>query len=140
MLEQARAKQLYAELREADIVTELTGEASQQRWPLIVAADVLCYFGALEAVLAAVHSRLEPGGWFLFSTEVLLPDHDGTVPGNGSRALHRQGRYAHSEDYLYEATLTAGFRVIRTDRHSARREAGGDVLGVLLAAERGDDD
>jgi len=139
MLERAKAKQIYAELREADILTELARD-SLQRWPLIIAADVLCYFGALETVLAAVHSRLEPGGWFLFSTEQLLPDHNGMVPGNGSWALHRMGRYAHSQDYIHEAACAAGFRVIRTDRHSSRREAGADVPGVLLAVERLADD
>jgi predicted TPR repeat methyltransferase len=36
-------------------------------WKLIVAADVLVYFGALSEVFAAVHSRLEPGGWFVFT-------------------------------------------------------------------------
>jgi len=97
---------------------------------------VLCYFGALEEVLAAVHTRLEPGGWFLFSNEELLPDHDGAIPGNGSWALHRQGRYAHAPDYVHEAACAAGFRVIRTDRHTIRREAGADVPGVLLVVER----
>jgi predicted TPR repeat methyltransferase len=135
MLEQARVKQLYAELREADILTELTRDNSE-RWPLIIAADVLCYFGALEAILGAVHARLEPGGWFLFSTEELHPDHDGAIPGDGSWALHRQGRYAHSYGYVHETACAAGFRVIRADRYSARREAGGDVPGILLAVER----
>ena len=139
MLDQAQAKQLYGELREADIVTEL-GRECAERWPLIIAADLLCYFGALETVLAAVHDRLEPGGWFVFSTEELRPDHDGTVPGNGSWALHRQGRYAHSRDYVHETACAAGFRVLRTDRHSIRREAGGDVPGVLLTVERLADD
>jgi predicted TPR repeat methyltransferase len=135
MLEQACAKQLYAELREADILTELAAETTE-RWAVIIATDVLCYFGALEIILAAVHDRLEPGGWFLFSTEQLLPDQYGTVPGNGSWASHRQGRYVHSQDYVYETACAAGFRVLRTDRHSTRREAGGNVAGVLLAVER----
>jgi predicted TPR repeat methyltransferase len=135
MLDQARAKNIYAELREADILTALT-EPSANRWPLIIAADVLCYFGGLEEILAAAHARLEPGGWFLFSTEELLPDHDGTVPGNGSWALHRLGRYAHAPDYVHEAACAAGFRVVLTDRHAIRREAGADVAGVLIAAER----
>jgi predicted TPR repeat methyltransferase len=135
MLDQARAKRLYAELREAEILADL-GRESAERWPLIIAADVLCYFGALETVLAAVHGRLQSGGWFVFSTEELLPDHDGIMPGNGSWAPHRQGRYAHSLNYVHEAAWTAGFRVLRTDRHSTRREAGSDVLGVLFVVER----
>jgi predicted TPR repeat methyltransferase/thioredoxin-like negative regulator of GroEL len=138
MLAHARAKQLYAELREADIVTDLAERP--QRWPLIVAADVLCYFGALEEILAIVHQRLEANGWFVFSVEAMLPDHDGIVPGNGNWALHRQGRYTHAEHYVYEAVCAAGFRVSRIDRPIVRQEAGIDVPGLLLAVERFRDD
>jgi predicted TPR repeat methyltransferase len=134
MLAHARVKRLYAELREADVIADLA--ACEQRWPLIVAADVLCYFGALEELLAAVHRRLEPGGWFVFSVEEILPDHDGVIPGNGDWALQRQGRYVHAEHYVYEAACAAGFRVLRIDRPVIRQEAGADVPGLLLAVER----
>jgi predicted TPR repeat methyltransferase len=135
MLDQARAKRLYAELREADILTALR-TATTERWPLIVAADVLVYFGALEDLFAAVHDRLEPGGWFIFSIEHLLPDHDGILPGNGSWALHRLGRYAHTPDYIDETVINAGFRVVRMDRQPMRQEAGLGVPGMLIAVER----
>ena len=134
MLAHARVKRLYTELREGDIIADLA--THQACWPLIVAADVLCYFGALEELLAIVHSRLEPGGWFVFSVEEILPDHDGVVPGNGNWALQRQGRYAHAEHYIYEAVCAAGFRVLRIDRPVVRQEAGTDVPGLLLAIER----
>jgi predicted TPR repeat methyltransferase len=134
MLAHARVKRLYAELREADIIADLT--AHEQQWPLIIAADVLCYFGALEDLLAIVHQRLQPGGWFVFSVEQVLPDHDGIVPGNGKWALQRQGRYAHAEEYVYEAVCAAGFRVLRIDRPIVRQEAGADVPGLLFAIER----
>jgi predicted TPR repeat methyltransferase/thioredoxin-like negative regulator of GroEL len=134
MLAHARAKHIYADLREADIIADL--RTHDQHWPLIVAADVLCYMGALEDLLALVHQRLEPGGWFVFSVERILPDHDGVIPGNGNWALHRQGRYAHAEHYVYEAVCAAGFRVLRMDRPVIRQEAGIDVPGLLLAVER----
>ncbi len=134
MLEQARVKHLYKELWEGDIVAEL--KSRRQQWPLIVAADVIVYFGALEELFAAVHDSLPPGGWFVFSTEELLPDADGIVPGNGDYALGRQGRYAHASHYVYEAAHDAGFRVLRFDRPPVRREAGADVPGLLLTLER----
>jgi predicted TPR repeat methyltransferase len=134
MLAHAKAKHLYAELREAEIVADLA--AHPQRWPLVVAADVLCYFGPLEDLLTLVHQRLEPGGWFVFSVEQMLPDHDGTIPGNGNWALQRQGRYAHAEHYIYEAACEAGFRILRVDRPVVRQEAGTDVPGLLFAIER----
>lgn len=134
MLDHARVKRLYAELREADIVADLLGQS--QRWPLIVAADTVCYFGALEPLLGAVHQRLEVGGWFIFSAEEILPDHDGIMPGNGGWAAGRQGRYAHAPHYLDEAARCAGFRVLRIDRPPIRQEAGIDVPGLLLTLER----
>jgi predicted TPR repeat methyltransferase/thioredoxin-like negative regulator of GroEL len=134
MLDHARVKRIYTELREGDIIADLT--THQRCWPLIIAADVLCYFGALEELLAAVHDRLEPGGWFVFSVEQILADHDGVVPGNGNWALQRQGRYAHAESYLYEVVRAAGFRVLRIDRPVVRQEAGAAVPGLLLAIER----
>jgi predicted TPR repeat methyltransferase len=134
MLSHARAKRLYTELCEADILTYLAG--SQQRWPLILAADVLIYFGALEELLARVHDALEPGGWFVFSVEEVLADHDGVMPGNGSWALQRRGRYAHSPDYVYEAACAAGFRVVRMNRPVVRHEVGEAVPGLLLTLER----
>ncbi len=139
MLGHAREKQLYAELRQADIVADLTEH--ELLWPLITAGDVLCYFGALDALLALVHARLLSGGWFVFSVEELLPDHDGVVPGNGQWALQRLGRFAHAADYVHEAAITAGFRVLGLQRLTARQEAGIAVPGLLLTLERpGHDD
>lgn len=134
MLEQAAAKSLYAELREADLMTALSNET--ESWPLILAADVLCYFGALERVLAAVFARLDPGGWFIFSAEELLPHRDGTVPGNGQWALLRQGRYVHGQDYLTDQAAAAGLRIGRLDHEAVRCEGGAPVAGFLMVLER----
>ena len=133
MLDHARAKQLYTELRQGDILTDM--ETHPDRWPLIIAAEVLCYFGPLEDTLARVHESLEPGGWFIFSVEELLPDHDGVVSGNGNWMLQR-GRYAHAAAYVCETACAAGFRVVRTDRLVVRQEAGINVAALLLTLER----
>jgi predicted TPR repeat methyltransferase len=108
---------------------------------LILAADVLCYFGALEELFGLAHARLAPGGWFIFSAEELLPDYDGVVPGNGRWALQRMGRYAHASDYVHEAAIAAGFRILRSDRPVIRQEGGAPVPGIMLTVERlGHDD
>jgi predicted TPR repeat methyltransferase len=135
MLRAAAAKQLYAELREADVMAVLAQDYEQ--WKLILAADVLCYFGALEDVFAGMHARLVPGGWLVASTEELLPDADGVVPGDGDWALQRQGRYAHTFDYVRRTALDAGFTLRRLDREAVRHEASAPVAGLLLVLERG---
>ena len=127
MLAQARLKGLYADLRQGDIMAELTA-AEPRRWPLILAADVLVYFGALEMLFAAVRSRLETGGWFVFSVEDL-------GPVDGQWHLHRRGRYAHSPAYIRQALENGGFHMLRCDRQPIRREAAEPVAGLLIVAE-----
>ncbi len=134
MLAEAAAKGLYADLHEADLMRFLADDAN--RWPLVLAADVLCYFGALDELFAAVHARLEPGGWFVLSVEELLPHHDGTIPGNGEWALLRQGRYAHSRDYIVRVATEAGLRINRLDQEAVRYEADAPVAGFLAVLER----
>jgi predicted TPR repeat methyltransferase len=134
MLAHASAKQLYAELREADLMQLLAEDKT--RWKLIVAADVFVYFGALSEMLAAIHSRLAPGGWFVFTVEELLPDHEGTVPGNGDWALGRMGRYAHCMSYVANTVREAGFAVQTLERQAVRQEADAPVAGIFVVLER----
>jgi len=137
MLDQARIKQVYADLVEADLMTALGGPLIPQAdWPLIIAADVLCYFGALDDVIPTIRTRLEPGGWFVCSLERLLPDHDGIVPGNGDWALLRQGRYAHDADYARRIALDSGFVIRHFAPEVVRYEAGVPVDGILMVLER----
>jgi predicted TPR repeat methyltransferase len=138
MLAHASAKQLYAESREADLQQMLAED--ETRWKLIVAADVFVYFGALTEVLASVHARLEPGGWFVFSVEELLPDSDGTVHGNAGWALERMGRYVHSMSYVASAVREAGFAVRTLERQVVRYEADAPVAGIFAVLERGPHD
>ncbi|MSP02618.1 MAG: methyltransferase domain-containing protein [Acetobacteraceae bacterium] len=134
MLEEARAKGLYAELREARLPAALREDTAS--WNLILAADLLCYFGSLEEMFSAVRARLAPGGRFILSVEELLPDHDGNVAGNGDWALGRQGRYSHEPSYLVNSAETAGFRCLSLDHETLRFEAGGPVAGLLAVLER----
>jgi predicted TPR repeat methyltransferase len=145
MLAQAASKGLYAELREADVMDALgnhplppAGEVYGGAYPLILAADVFCYFGALDAVLAAAHANLAPGGWLVCSVEELLPDRDGVLPdgANGNWALQRQGRYAHSLAYLRDTAAAAGFQVLRLDQETVRYEANAPVAGLLAVLQR----
>ena len=67
MVERARARQLYDELRQADVVEALT--AAPGAHDLLFAADVFIYVGALDAVFAAAARALRPGGELCFSVE-----------------------------------------------------------------------
>ncbi|HEX4172929.1 MAG TPA: methyltransferase, partial [Acetobacteraceae bacterium] len=134
MLAQAAAKQLYSELREADVVQMLAEDTAS--WPLILAGDVLCYFGDLRDIFRCVYKRLDAKGWFLCSVEELLPDKDGMVHGNGEWALHRQARYAHALEYMTRVALEAGFTVRTLERQTLRYEANAPVAGIFAVLER----
>ncbi len=134
MLDQARGKALYATLLEARLPVALREDTS--RWNLILAADLLCYFGALEEMFDAVRERLKPGGRFIFSVEELVPDHDGTIQGNGDWALGRLGRYAHDYAYVARTADERGFRCMALSHETLRHEAGGPVAGLIMVLER----
>ena len=136
MLAHASAKQLYVELHQADVLDFLRDDA--RSWPLILAADVLCYFGALEELFALVHARLSAGGRFVFTIELLQPDSWSAAHSNGEWVLGRLGRYSHAEPYVIGKANAAGFIVRRATPETLRREAGTLVDGLLVVLERGD--
>jgi predicted TPR repeat methyltransferase len=136
MLAGAAATKLYAELREADFMQVLTDDAA--RWRLILAADVLCYFGVLHDALAAVHARLESGGWFIFNVEEALPDYSGTTRAVDGWALQRQGRYVHTMDYVAKVARELNFTIRTLERQTLRYEADAPVAGLFGVLERTD--
>jgi predicted TPR repeat methyltransferase len=133
MLAQAAAKQCYADLHEADLMEMLAGDSVS--WRIILAADVLCYFGDLRDVLAQVHKRLDANAWFVLSVDELLPDKDGAFSGSDEWVLQRQGRYAHALDYVERAALAAGFAIRTLERQTLRYEADAPVAGLFAVLE-----
>jgi predicted TPR repeat methyltransferase len=134
MLAEAAAKQFYAELREADLMTALAAE--QRLWPIILAGDVFCYFGTLDAAFARVHDRLLPGGLFMLSLEEREPASGDDAAQHAGWRLGRQGRYVHDADYVEAAARSAGLETRSLDRETLRREAGAPVPGLLVVLAR----
>ena len=105
-------------------------------WQLILAADVLCYFGDLRDVLASVHKRLDARGWLVASFEELSPNDDRALDGVSEWALQRHGRYAHALDYVERAALAAGFVIRTLERQTLRYEVDAPVAGLFAVLER----
>lgn len=121
MVERARARKLYDDVRQGDIVEALTAEPG--RHDLLVAADVFIYVGALEAVFAAAARALQPGGTFCFSLEAADEGADWT--------LRLSLRYAHSERYIRMLARQHGFSVRLVARHPLRIDQGQPVTGLF---------
>jgi predicted TPR repeat methyltransferase len=134
MLAQAHEKRLYTSLVPADIDVFLAEDP--RRWPVIVAADVFCYFGTLDATIAAAHARLSQGGRLLFSVETMLEGTDPAIPWQ----LASQGRYRHRPDYILRCLDAAGFRRSEVQPEVIRLEAGMPVAGLFVCAWRDHED
>lgn len=124
MLEEARLKGVYTELEHAEIDAALARDA--HRYEVVIAADVFCYLGALEATLAAIVPRLAPGGLLLFTVEASEDPAEWT--------LTESGRYRHSKAGLRRAMAAAGLTPVMLRREPLRLEADAALAGFLVAA------
>jgi predicted TPR repeat methyltransferase len=132
MLDEARDKALYTTLAHAELEAFLAHDTTA--WPMILAADVFCYFGVLDDVLALAHARLAPGGKLLFTVEE-IPEAEVSDDARGWR-LGRQGRFAHRQGYVRQVASSSGFAVRTARREVLRTEAQADVPGLLFVLER----
>ena len=131
MIEKARARGGYDEL----IVEELCAFMSSRHgaFDVVLSADTLVYFGALEDPLRAARACLRGGGLLIFSVEHGDPHSDpGARPP--SYRLETHGRYSHSEEYVRAALQAAGFAGISLESGVLRRERGSDVMGLIVLA------
>jgi predicted TPR repeat methyltransferase len=125
MIEKARARGIYADLRVADIEAPIAGHP----YDLGLAADTLVYLGDLSRVFESVHGALRSGGHFLFTIE--------KDNGDGY-SLGPKRRWRHSESYVRAEAPGAGFDIAGIVACSPRTEAGVPVEGVAVALRKRD--
>ncbi len=127
MLARARTRKKYDQLVEAELSAWLGSQ--QQAYDLIVSADTLCYFGALEQPLSGAARALRPAGRLVFTVERAGP----TVE---SYQLESSGRYSHAEPYVRTTLTGAALKAIDIRPVVLRRERGHEVGGLLVSAQR----
>ena len=126
MLALARAKGIYTDLVQADIVGYLQGQASAA-CDLIVAADVFAYLTDLAPVCAAAAHSLAPGGVFAFTVETHAGD---------DVVLGHKLRYAHGTAHVRAAVAGAGLTKLNLRMASSRLEAGAPVDGLVVTVHK----
>jgi predicted TPR repeat methyltransferase len=132
MLEMADEKEVYDDLYVGDVEGFL--EASEERWDLIVATDVLPYLGGVEALFRLAASRLSQGGLFAFSTETLP---EPAFAGRGW-TVGPKHRFAHDPGYIAAALKAAGFAAVELDEIVVRYDEGQPIAGHLALARKPD--
>lgn len=116
MVKGAEAKGIYDQLVVGDMLAALR---ETEPCELILAADVLTYFGDLAPVFAAVRGKLD--GLFAFTVQRC----------EEGFALGPEQRFSHSRAYVEKAAANAGFKVLTLEDASSRQEKGKDVPGLI---------
>ena len=131
MLVKAEQRQFYDKLIKAELTAYLA--SIETAYVLIVSADTLCYFGALEDVLRAAYNALDAEGRLIFTVE----DASDTAAAAGYR-INPHGRYSHTRQYVELILVAAGFRRVEVEQVVLRNESGKPVAGLMIVAHKQD--
>jgi len=126
MLAKARARGIYDVLDTEELTAYM--RERPKAFDLIVSADTLVYFGALDEALAAAAGALRPGGLLVFTVE-RAPDATKT-----EHLLNPHGRYSHREDYLRRSLAEAGLGALSLAPAHLRFENKVPVDGLVVTA------
>lgn len=123
MVEKARARGIYRQLRVGDIEAEL----GLGVYNLVLAADTLVYLGELGSLFRHVHAALNTEGIFLFTVE---------RTEEGAFSIGPKRRWRHSENYIRVLANACGFEIAGLIGCSPRTEAGIPVDGMAAALRK----
>ncbi len=128
MLDRAREKQAYDTLEKGELTAYLRTHPGE--FDVVISADTLVYFGALDDVIGAAAAALKPGGVLVFTVE----DEAGDAEGVDYR-ICTHGRYGHARGYIEGLLAAAGLRthIVKVE---LRMEAGAPVAGFAVRAAR----
>lgn len=127
MLSHAHRRAVYDELHCRELSTYL--DSCAEKFDVVLAADVFCYFGDLRALLMKAVPVLRPTARILFSVEDLTDESSGQ-----EFVLREHGRYAHSAAHIGGALSEAGMEFVDLGKAALRFERGAPVDGLIVAA------
>jgi predicted TPR repeat methyltransferase len=129
MLDIARQKKIYTDLICDDICHYL--ENNQIFFNLIVASDVLTYFGDLTKAFVRIWRSLTPDGLFVFT----FSEND---INSEDFFMAPSGRFVHTYQYIEKVLKGVGFKLISAEKHILRNEAEVPVYGYVVVARKPD--
>jgi predicted TPR repeat methyltransferase len=126
MLDQAQNKQLYTELHDSDIIEFML--ASDYKFDLVVAADVLVYIGNLQPFFNAVRKVLANEGLLAFSVE--------KEDAHNEFHLNTSGRYSHNLIYIKLLAQKENYNILIQKETVLRIEKNESVKGILFVLKK----
>ncbi len=121
MIDAAKKKEIYNRLVVDEIDHFLVNE--DERYNLLIAADVLNYIGELETLFIQTFNCTRKGGVFCLSTEMQKTGKE--------IQIGKTGRFQHSASYLHKTAEQAGWQLIEQEETNLRKEQGNWVKGHL---------
>lgn len=125
MLAQAREKHLYDRLVEEDIIEFLT--KNDETYDLIMAGDLLVYFGHIHSLFTLIAKALSAGGMAVFNAEISEQE---------DFQMTKSGRFAHAKRYLEALIAENHLEVIDYKTDTMRTEEGKPVIGHLYLVRK----
>ena len=119
MISESKKLDIYDTLIVGDIVEKLN--ASQDKFDLLAALDVLIYIGDVQSTFKAVHKSCEPDSLFVFSVEI--QDENGY-------SLLKSSRYAHSDEYIMKQS-NGLFDLVNSQNVRLRKEGENWIEGKV---------
>jgi predicted TPR repeat methyltransferase len=130
MLEKAKALMTYESLIKMDI-TDYLAQIDLNPFDLIIASDVLVYYGDLKTLFSLIRKNLNSNGSFSFTTELLKQTTE-----EPSYHLQSTGRFAHSEQYIRSIAIECDLNIAYHETISLREQKGDPVPGQLFILQR----
>ncbi len=127
MLKKAAEKDVYKSLVCNDI--ERFFSKTDSLYQIIIAADVLTYFGSLENIFFQVKKHLQKNGTFIFSITQ-------NTTGKDDYFLHMSGRFSHAENYIKKLIVENDFILKKQRNCKLRNEGNSSVLGWIFSIEK----
>jgi predicted TPR repeat methyltransferase len=122
MLAEAGRKSVYDELIQGELIETL--DKLDKQFDIVVAMDVLVFFGDLTPIFERVKKALRPAGLFIFDLE----------KGDAAHRwqLHIFGNYIHSRGYITELAERNGFSELLCEELDIRKEVTSYIRGHLV--------
>ena len=129
MLAIAETKGLYSRLIHRDIDDYL--RESEERYDLILAADVLIYMGDLTSLFSKLKARMNPRALFIFSLQKLEEESADTPEFH----LEETQRFSYRRAYIERLIAASGLTLSHIGETVLRKDRGDDVPGYIIACE-----